>query len=346
MSFACHKNFLRTALIIFTSALILSIAAPRVFSAAAKKPAAAKPAPVKPDVKPVEFLFMPPDGTTFIESYKETSVTSVNGIKYIPEVIEWKSKVAIKREADGYRVTRTPVSYTETDIDQQTFNTIYSKCLKSIPLEYELELNGECIKVHGIDKAVEAIIEEVNKLDSTIEKPDEETRAELAEMLTLIEKSVWNSRYTQLLGLTIKPGECMKNGNEMHVFYGISVSGTTEFQALNTQMFNGRECAKVKTNAYTNSTRPEKDVMEYLKLRFSYMKDVREGGFSITNFSASSKSESMIEPATMLIHSETSKRSSKLEMITGIGIKTTLSSDDYAQYTYEYEKLSEGRQGE
>lgn len=359
MSFACIKNSLITALIIFTSTSILSITATQVFAAPAKKsvpakkpavrnptadmPSPVKPSEAKPDVKPVEFLFMPPDGITFIESYKETSIVGVNGIKLIPEVIEWKSKISIKRIPDGYKVTRTPISYKETDIKEQTFNTVYSKCLKSAPLEYELELNGDCIKVHGIDKVVEAIIEEINKLYDTDEEPDERIRAGMAEMLAMIEKNIWNSKYTQLLGLVIKPGERIKNSTEIPVFYGILVPGTTEFQVLSTQKFNGRDCAKVQTHSYTNSTKPEKDVMGYLKFRFSYLDSFKEDGISITNFSSSFRSESIIEPATMLIHSETSKKSSKLEILNSIGVKTTIIADEYSQFYYEYEKQPEGQ---
>lgn len=330
--------------------LLLAATAKKTVKKPSAKPAAkpqAKPATpakpdVKPDAKPVEFLFIPPDGTTYIEAYKGTSIVSTDGLKLIPEVTEWKTKVTITRTTDGYHVVRTPLSYTTADIDEETPKAIFTRCLRTAKLEYDLELTGYCSKVEGLDKVVKEMKEKTEKLrgdnDISDSSDTDKEDASLLKNIASFEKSSWNSRYTQLMGLYVKPGECMKESAELPIFYGLSSPGTIEIQVLGLQKVGNRDCAKVQYTMYTNSNKPDKYTGQMLKMLFLSYTAIKSSYYGISRFSASAKQECIIDPATMLVYSESSKSNSIVEMAFENDMKTSISFDEYEQYTYEYEK--------
>ncbi|MEN6521167.1 MAG: hypothetical protein ABFD46_08470 [Armatimonadota bacterium] len=344
----------RSSFIIFLIIASMGLLSAQLSSAAVKKMVkkpSAKPkvklaSTAKPDAEPIEFLFLPPDGTTYVESFKGTRITSVDGLKRIPETTEWKTRVTITRTTDGYHVVRTPISYSTSDIDEESMQAIISRCLRTAKIEYDLELTGYCSRVTGMDKVVEDVRAKVEKLEKNngiIYDPEDsedidKEYADLLKSLTSSEEGTWSSRYMQLMGLYVKPGESMEEGHEMSIFYGLSSPGTIATEVLGTQKTGNHDCVKVQYTMHTNNDKPNKFTEQMLKMMFLSYTAVRSSYYGISRFSAAAKMECVVDPATLLLHSESSKSNSVVEIAFENDMKTSLAFDEYEQYTFEYEK--------
>ncbi|HOP79248.1 MAG TPA: hypothetical protein PLZ21_01655, partial [Armatimonadota bacterium] len=69
----------------------------------------------------VLFRFNIPDGTTWIETYKETNQKTIDGQVDSTSVIESKMRYQIKKTEDGYLVKRTPISFATPEIKEADY---------------------------------------------------------------------------------------------------------------------------------------------------------------------------------------------------------------------------------
>ncbi|MEN6373071.1 MAG: hypothetical protein ABFD64_13790 [Armatimonadota bacterium] len=347
---SAHKH---GSFIIFLIIISIGLLSAQLSSAAVKKPVKKPTAKLQvklastaqPDAKPIEFLFLPPDGTTYVESFKGTRIVSVDGLKRIPQTTEWKTRVTITRTTDGYHVVRTPVSYSTSDIDEDSMQSIVTRCLRTAKLEYDLELTGYCSTVVGMDKVLDEINSKIEKLkkdhrisDDSEDSDEDESNDTLLKNLTISEENSWSTRYMDLMGLYIKPGESMEESHEMSIYAGISSPGTIATEVLGMQKVGNYDCAKVQYTMHTNSNKPSKYIERMLEMMFLSYTAMQSSYYGISRFSASETRECLVEPATLLIHSESSKSNSVVEIDFENDMKTTISFDEYEQYNFDYEK--------
>lgn len=287
------------------------------------------------DDKVIEFKFNPPDGTKFTESYKSTEVMTVDGKKVSTVVTEAKSQYVIRKKDGGYSVTVMPISYNvkedgakSTDIDpleQAMHNTV---------LEYILDSNGLCTDVIGIDKVI----------NDMVAFAGENIKPEIAENLSEITAEEvqngidnWNDRFAALSGVKAKPGESWKSNVEYELPIGISVpiSSTIKFTSIVKK--NNHDYATIQRISTVDSDALEIAVGDELRDAAKSNLPILER-FSINSMETFRRIEQVIDPATMLIQSETSKVTSKISLsISGEG-KFPMIVDHYEQYTFEYAK--------
>ncbi len=102
----------------------------------------------------LNFYFDPPDGTTFIETVRITQEIKVEGeTNTESKISENKSQFKIYRRDFGYSVESTPVY--EGGMMEEDVEAILSSLASSIALIYDLDNNGQLIRVRGVEQGMQ-----------------------------------------------------------------------------------------------------------------------------------------------------------------------------------------------
>lgn len=287
------------------------------------------------DDKAIEFKFNPPDGTKFTESYKSTEVITIDNQKVSTVVTEAKAQYIIRKKEGGFSVTVLPISFSvKEDGSKSTEIDPLEQTMRNSVIEYTLNCDGICTNVSGIEKMVQDIIAFAGE---NIKPEIAANLPELTAEFVQSEIDSWNDRFAALSGVKAKPGESWKTDIEYELPIGISIPISTTLKFTGMVKKNKRDYATIQ-RIYT----VDSDAMEIAT--GEELRDMAKSTLPILNrFNISSmetfmKAEQVIDPATMLIQSETSKSTTKMSLsVTGEG-KFPMIVDQYEQSTFEYSK--------
>lgn len=275
------------------------------------------------------FRFNPPDGISFVETSKLTRITDTGTLGKRTDVSETETRVTIRRTPTGYTVTHGPISAVMTRDGKKIENPVAALLLET-EFSYELDSEGYIQDIRGFDVMIE-------KMKRVFPPAVFNALAPILNEEALVNKEVaeWNGQIGGLIGRTARLGEAWTSSDD----YALPSGEVIRFYTVNRFAEWVKHGARdyVRMVFYYDSD-PEGlrgfldetvgEMMEAAgvtgeKPQFSGVKLVGEG-------------ERLIDPATMLMHSETVSRTITFESDTpGLGRTTTVVFET-REITFDY----------
>jgi hypothetical protein len=264
------------------------------------------------------FRFAPADGTRY-------ACVSARERKMGPSVDVTRSEenVLIHRTASGYQVVATPVSMSAVR-DGEPLDDALQKMMASMLVVYEVGWDGRLFDISGPDM--------MPKLLETMPEPLRPMLARMfsKEALFAKNKAEWDGRYADLHGRELAWGGSFDWHGEFESPNGLSMKfwGTTVLaEELEVA---GRHCARLR---YAYGSNPEG--VKALTDRLLRGMEIRG---ETADWELSGEGERIVEPETMMIHSETTTRKGTIRFdLPGIG-STAAAFEEMRSWTYAYSR--------
>ncbi|HOM70914.1 MAG TPA: hypothetical protein PLP86_01570 [Armatimonadota bacterium] len=288
----------------------------------------------------VLFRFNIPDGTTWIETYKETNQKTIDGQVDSTSVIESKMRYQIKKTEDGYLVKRTPISFATPKIKeadyQEQVNYIAQEMRNRTPVEYVLNSYGACVGINGMEGLLEAITAEAyRQMPNLIEL---RVPPGFDQMISMVMQEEWNSKYRGLLGLRAKKGDTWST---THAISSVVSDDTSAKLANNITWVDnvqkdGHNCAKLQYRTTVDPNVADVYLGQILNMESAVL-DSTGKSHEACNVEYFERGEWIVDPVTMRFYSVIENQMIKwTDSIAGEGsLKCVVKV--WKQCTYEYE---------
>jgi len=288
--------------------------------------------------KGVAFRFNPPDGLTFIETFKNTTKQTLQTVPKKPFTITVQSKITIKKTENGYRAVRVPVICKLGDgCEINSFNDAMKLHKHSIVLEYELDKDGICQNVIGVEKLADKVISELQKYapPGTRINPNSDLVKLILIDDVLDEINRWNENFALLSGTFMNTDDVVKTTIPRD-FAGINAKSDIMIKFAGMEKAGGKDCAKIQVNSSFEPNALNELIGEAAKM---FLKAQRiPGGIELTHSSIADKSEFIIDPTTHMPQSISSKQSMKFIANAQGMTNISVLHEEWRQYSYDYTK--------
>ena len=276
----------------------------------------------------VHFRFNPPDNfPAYVSTYKNTQITDMGALGKRTRVSEAKTKITIDKTPEGYSVTFIPISFTMTQDGKRREDPILS-FLQNITVTYELDVDGQLIKIHGFEGTIE-------KLKASLPGELPPTVAALLSEETIVNGAAqeWDARIGSYVGMDAEIGDVWAGVEETPLPIGGTMAFYSVTKLAEQVKFDDVDCVRLEFSFNTDAAELE-NFMGDMGEELAEMADM-EAAPSVSNTKIAGKGERIIDPATMLIYSETVERTMKMMMaIPGQG-EVEMTSVDKREYGYE-----------
>jgi hypothetical protein len=257
---------------------------------------------------PFTFRFNPPDGTTYVQTLRTNKTTSLGTLGTRTDVIESRTKVVIAKSPRGYSLVARPLSATMTRDGKKVDNPIFS-ALSEVVTTYELNPHGQILAVLGFDTLLSKM-----KASLPPNAPQALSSVFSEEALITKEKAEWNGRIGSFVGRKARIGDVWTSTDRYNLPTGGSIEFYSATKIAGKAKYRGRDCVRVQFAYNSDAGALKSFTGKILKDLARSMKaaTVRLGAGSA---SITGGGERLIDPATMLIYSETLTRTIKLPMV-------------------------------
>lgn len=285
--------------------------------------------PVQAEPEKVTFRFAPPDGTTFEQILATTKTTDLGAQGKRTDVTRATVRLRFDKTADGYTLTGTPVSMTMHRDGQKVENPLFD-ILGSLTFTYRLDADGNIRAIEGYDVLADRLRKAF---------PDEATFQALskvlnAEAMVAREKEEWSGRISSFSGGTYEIGSKWTTESPFALPDGETITFYTVTELVGQEKCGDRDCVRIRF-------RYDTDASALGKLAGEVASDAAkavgsEGGeIKMSKSKITGAGERVIDPATMLIYSESLERTMQMEMATPGGMVPVTQSEK-REYTFDY----------
>jgi hypothetical protein len=267
--------------------------------------AACPPAPAE-EAQPV-FRFAPADGTAWTEESVSRRTLLAAGVDPKEEILKLRIRYSVNRSGDGYVMTADPSGFEMTrggtpvaDPVQQIINTTR--------ITYRLDAQGRLQGIEGyagiLDAAVRAAPKEMARsLPATLGE----------KVLVEKETSSWRARIGDAIGLPAEPGTGwvsegvtpLPDGRQARYYVVTVFTGW--------QQQGGRRLARLKFTFGTDAGRLQ-SLADDLARDTVRLRSRPRPLDTLTGFSISGSGERLVDPETMIVHSERSSRTIQIPL--------------------------------
>ena len=276
----------------------------------------------------VHFRFNPPDDfTAYVSTYKNTQISEMGALGKRTRVSEVKTEVTIDKTPEGYLVTSTPISFTMTQNGKPVEDPILS-FLQNITVSYELDVDGQLIKIRGFEGTIE-------KLKASLPAGLPPTVAALLSEETFINGATqeWDARTGSYVGMAAEIGDVWAGVEETPTAMGGTMAFYSVTKLAEQVKFDDVDCVRLEFS-FNSDAEELKNFMGDMWEELAEMADM-EAAPSVSNTQIAGKGERIIDPATMLIYSETVERTMKMMMVVPGQGEVEVTSVDKREYGYE-----------
>ena len=276
----------------------------------------------------VHFRFNPLDDfPAYVSTYKNTQISDLGALGKRTRVSEGKQKVTIEKTPGGYSVTFMPISITMTQDGKPVEDPILS-FIQNITVTYELDVDGQLIKIRGFEGTIE-------KLKASLPADFPPTVAALLSEETFINRAAqeWDARIGSFVGMVAEIGDVWSGVEETPLPMGGTMAFYSVTKLAEQVKFDDVDCVRLEFS-FNSDAEELKNFMGDMWEDLAEMADM-EATPSVSNTKIAGKGERIIDPATMLIYSETVERTTKMMMaVPGRG-EVEMTSVDKREYGYE-----------
>ena len=276
----------------------------------------------------VHFRFDPPDDfPAYVSTYKNTQISEMGALGKRTRVSEVKTKVTIDKTPGGYSVTSMPMSVTMTQDGKLVEDPILS-FLQNITVTYELDADGKLIKIRGFEGTIE-------KLKASLPAGLPPTVAALLSEETFINGATqeWDARTGSYVGMAAEIGDVWAGVEETPTAMGGTMAFYSVTKLAEQVKFDDVDCVRLEFS-FNSDAEELKNFMGDMWEDLAEMADM-EAAPSVSNTQIAGKGERIIDPATMLIYSETVERTMKMMMVVPGQGEVEVTSVDKREYGYE-----------
>ena len=279
----------------------------------------------------VRFRFDPPeDFPAYISTFKSERITDMGALGKRTLVSEGRATITVDKNPDGYSVTFAPLSFTMTQDGAPVKNPILD-FLQNITVTYELDVDGELVEIGGIE----------GLFDEFIASLPPGLPPNIAAMLNadaFRDKTVqeWEARIGQFVGMDVDIGDVWAGVEQVP----LPVVGTMAFYSATKfaeqVKFDGVDCVRIQFSYNTDAD----ELKEFMGELWENLADMvgSEDLPSVSDAKIVGEGERIIDPTTMLIYSETGRRTWKTTVdIPGQG---TVEMVVVEKREYGYEKIA------
>lgn len=276
----------------------------------------------------IHFRFNPPDDfPAYISTYKNTQITDMGALGKRTRVSEAKAKVTIDKTPGGYSVTFIPISFTMTQDGKRREDPILS-FIQNITVIYELDVDGQLVKIRGFEGIIE-------KLKASLPTGLPPTVATLLSEETFINRTTqeWDARIGSYVGMDAEIGDVWAGVEETPTPMGETMTFYSVTKLAEQVKFDDVDCVRLEFS-FNSDAEELKNFMGDMWEDLAEMTDM-EAVPNLSSTKIAGKGERIIDPATMLIYSETVERTTKMMMaIPGRG-EVEVTSVDKREHGYE-----------
>ncbi|MEN6521168.1 MAG: hypothetical protein ABFD46_08475 [Armatimonadota bacterium] len=290
----------------------------------------------------IAFRFNPPDGITFTETGKHTTKEYFYGIASKPVVITTKARITIKKTDKGYRASRIPLYYNvegNSSTNKSTTTDAILKYLDCTVLEYELNKDGECIGILGLEKLIDDIEIEVRKVAPPGMQLNPEVLMSMIASVESIEAVRWNEKFGYMTGYYMNVGESIKTSTPQELPHsGDLVKANCVIKLSELVKKGGKELAKIQ---YSSSLDNEA-LSDWYNKSGAFMIGSNSGAsyeaMEVSSAERKDKIEHTIYLSTQLPYFISSKSTMKVVGSISDTSNIRYSYEEWEQYTYDYSK--------
>ncbi len=275
----------------------------------------------------IRFRFRPPDGTTFVETLKITKIKEADNGRRIAETGEARSRIVIRRTPGGYFWAQTLLSLEMTRDGKKVPRAAFSQ-LEGLSVTYELDEDGRFLKADGTG----VIAERMRKMAPPAVS---DWLASLLGEQNLAANAAheWDARIGSFSGSEARPGEVRSGSQRMPVPGGGAATFLTTTRIDGLVMCGTGSCARISF-AFSSSD-PEITAM-IGKVTGDLWRMTRSGTTpQVQDLRIEGEGERLIDPDTMLIHSERVDRMTTVRLTAPSGAATGTIRET-REYSYEY----------
>ncbi len=240
------------------------------------------------------------DFPTYISTSKHTQIAELGARGKRERVRKSETKVTSQKTKDGYSIVFTPVSLMST-VNGKPYNDPIIAILKDVTVTYQLDENGQLVDVHGYGEMIEVFKATLGrKLPPAIEK--------LLSEETFVNKAAqeWGARIGSYVGMDAEIGDVWAGIEETPLPTGGTMAFYMVTKLAELVKCGAADCVRIEFS-FASNDQELKDLMGDLWSEVAEMGKLKEIP-NVSNASVAGRGERIIDPATMMIYSETIER--------------------------------------
>lgn len=279
----------------------------------------------------VTFKFNPANGLTVIQTDKDTDVQSSSTGDKRTRVEVSKMKVAFKKNAKGYTMALSLLSNTMTENGKAAKNANLD-FLKGITMTYALDPAGRFITLTGLDP-----LRKKMELDMTGREVQEGKSKKIIQALIKQRKNDWQQEFERFIGKTVKIGDVWRETKDVPFPLGGTLPVEKTLTFAGHVKVGARNCVRLRYAAETNDAKVKVLIDKAMaRIREEAKKEKKKDIPSLLSMKVKQARERVVDPATMMVYSEslTETRTTAMD-IPGKG-KVTMNIARTKMTTYEY----------
>jgi hypothetical protein len=277
----------------------------------------------------IKFRFNPPDSISYTQNLVTTQVQKVGLDFSQTSETESSATVTILKTTEGY-ILRTVVESMMMSRNGQQIENPLASLMRNLVISYHLDSDGKVIKITGIDEFVEVFKQSIppeaaQSLSGVINKEALEAKA----------MEEWEGQGRRYIGQTVEIGDVFIDTSDFALTgdEAITYYNSTEFSK--TVKCGKDDCVVIDLNYNTNADALMK-TKEDLAADLAQFTENPPTSFEIKGSEMTGSGQIILNPATMLVKSDTSERIFKM-MISAPGQEDTpMVLHEKQVYTFEY----------
>ena len=279
-------------------------------------------------MKQYTFTFAPADFTTYVISLTATREKDLGKQGKQTDATQSEVAVTIRKTDQGYSVIQNILYMAFEKNGQYTENPL-ADLFQGLTFTINLNERGEILSVQGYEK-LPAFLEELFPLEAV------ESLSPLVEEEELVEKekSDWNGRIGDFIGVSFDPGETVFSVNDFELPDGETIRYFTSTQFQTTKECADAECVQLEFQYNTSA----EALAKQLNTTMESFADLMGDSPSVSGAAVSGHGTRLIEPDTMLVHAETIERTISMAMDIPEHGSVPVKMHETREYTYDYEQ--------
>lgn len=286
----------------------------------------------------VKFTFNPPTPLTFRETVLNTRSDEGPGGQGREITISTTSEIELVRKGDGYKMTIRPEPPMEIRGGQQApmQSNPLMQAIENAVFTYTLDADGRMLSVTGYEEVLARVRQITDALQQQLPDAQRERFTQATEavrqMLTpeaLLNRmrAEWGGRVADFAGAELEIGETLISESDFPLPYGGTVRYFNAVKLEEMVPCDSGQCARI---AYRYNTDPSA-LEEFVGRTLEGM-----GGPAPTEARIWGGGSRLIDPETLLIQSETQRRTIVMSMQSRNGRTFTVEREETREYSYDY----------